>query len=66
LKPRTIEEVAGTLSEVEVARIKREAKREQAAAQTLEDLIRLGTSRGYKNAVGWAKHLFAARGGRRA
>jgi superfamily II DNA or RNA helicase len=66
LKPRTIEEVAGTLSEVEVARVKREAKREQAAAQTLEDLIRLGTARGYKNAVGWAKHLFAARGGRRA
>jgi DNA repair protein RadD len=66
IKARTIEEVAGSLSEVEVARIKREAKREQAAAQTLEDLIRLGTARGYKNAVGWAKHLFAARWGRMA
>lgn len=66
IKARQIEEVAGTLSEVEVARIKREARKEQAAAQTLEDLIRLGQSRGYKNAVGWAKHLFAARGSRRA
>lgn len=66
LKARTIEEVAGTLSEVEVARMKREARKEQAAAQTLEDLIRLGTARGYKNAVGWAKHLFQARAGRRA
>lgn len=66
VKARQIEEVAGTLSEVEVARIKREARKEQAAAQTLEDLIRLGQSRGYKNAVGWAKHLFAARAGRRA
>lgn len=66
VKARTIEEVDGTLSEVEIARIKRDAKREQAAAQTLEDLIKLGTSRGYKNAVGWAKHLFAARAGRRA
>jgi superfamily II DNA or RNA helicase len=66
VKARQIEEVAGSLSEVEVARIKREARKEQAAAQTLEDLIRLGTARGYKNAVGWAKHLFAARGGRRA
>jgi superfamily II DNA or RNA helicase len=66
IKARTIEEVAGTLSEVEVMRAKREAKKEQAAAQTLEDLIRLGQSRGYKNAVGWAKHLFSARAGRRA
>ena len=61
LKPRTIEEVAGTLSEVEVMRAKREAKREQAAAQTLEDLIRLGASRGFKNPAGWARHIFEAR-----
>lgn len=61
LKPRTIEEVAGTLSEVEVARAKREAKKEQAAAQTLEDLIRLGASRGFKNPAGWARHIFQAR-----
>lgn len=61
LKPRTIEEVAGTLSEVEVMRAKREAKKEQAAAQTLEDLIQLGASRGFKNPAGWARHIFQAR-----
>lgn len=61
IKARTIEEVAGTLSEVEVARAKREAKRAQAAANTLEDLIALGRSRGYSNPVGWAKNLFSAR-----
>jgi superfamily II DNA or RNA helicase len=66
IKARQIEEVAGTLSEVEVARIKREARKEQAAAQTLEDLIRLGQSRNYRNPVAWANHLFNARGGRRA
>lgn len=58
---RTIEEVDGTLSEVEVARQKREAARAQAAAQTLEDLIRLGQSRGYKNPAGWARHVYAGR-----
>ena len=61
LKPRTIEEVAGTLSEVEVMRAKREAKKEQAAAQTLEDLIRLGAARGFRNPAGWARHIFEAR-----
>lgn len=36
-------------------------KREQGGAQSLQDLIRLGQSRGYKNAVAWAKHVIAAR-----
>lgn len=66
IKARTIEEVAGTLSEVEVAKAKRAARAEQAAAQTLEDLIRLGQARGYKNPAGWAQNLYAARAGRRA
>ncbi|MBP7622418.1 MAG: DEAD/DEAH box helicase [Xanthomonadales bacterium] len=60
-KPRQIEEVAGTLSEVEVARARREAARDQAAAKTLEDLIRLGTARGYKKPDAWANHIHAAR-----
>lgn len=60
-KPRQIEEVAGTLSEVEVARARRESAREQAAAKTLEDLIQLGTARGMKNPAGWARHVHEAR-----
>lgn len=61
IKARQIEEVAGTLSEVEVARARRQAARDQAAAQTLEDLIRLGTQRGMSNPAGWARHVHAAR-----
>jgi DNA repair protein RadD len=61
VKSRQIEEVAGTLSEVEVAKARREAARTQAAAQTLEDLIRLGTQRGMANPTGWARHVHAAR-----
>lgn len=65
IKARTIEEVAGTLSEVEVARLKREAKREQSSAQTLEDLVALGQRRGMKNPHGWARHVLQAREAKR-
>ena len=61
LKPRTIEEVAGKLSEVEVARARKTGDRERAMAQTLDDLIRLGASRGFKNPAGWARHIWEAR-----
>jgi DNA repair protein RadD len=66
IKARKIEEVAGTLSEVEVARMRRQSAREQAAAETLEDLIRIGTQRGFKNAAGWARHVYEARQAKRA
>jgi hypothetical protein len=44
---------------VEVQR--REAKREQASATTIEDLIAIGKRRGMKNPAGWARHVMAAR-----
>lgn len=61
LKARTIEEVAGKLSEVDVERMRQQARVDQAAAKTLEDLIALGMSRGMKNAAGWARHVVQAR-----
>lgn len=61
VKVRQIEEVAGTLSEVEIARMRREAVKVQAAAKTLEDLIAVGTARGMRNPVGWARHVHEAR-----
>jgi hypothetical protein len=54
---RELQQVEGEL--VEVAARKR--KREQGSAQSLQDLIALGHSRGYKNAVAWAKHVMYAR-----
>lgn len=65
VKARQIEEVAGTLSEVQIAQMRRAAAREQAAAQTLEDLIRVGAARGMRNPQGWASHVFAARQAKR-
>ena len=50
------------VSEVEfVSRPSKERKQEQGKAQSLQGLIALGHSRGYKNAVAWAKHVMHAR-----
>jgi len=54
---RELQTVEGELQEV----IRREAKREQGRAQTLEDLIQIGKRRGMKNPIGWARHVMAAR-----
>ena len=37
------------------------SRREQAKAQTLEDLVAVGQRRGMKNPRGWARHVLAAR-----
>lgn len=66
LKPRTVDETEGELSEVEIARMKREAKTAQAQAGDYETLVALGRMRGYKSPEGWAKHLLAARAQKQA
>jgi superfamily II DNA or RNA helicase len=57
---REMEHVDGELQEVEYER-KREQRREQATATTLEDLVEVGKRRGMKNPTGWARHVMAAR-----
>lgn len=58
---REIEEVENDMVEVDKATIKREQKREQFQAESLEDLIALGEKRGYKNPMKWAGYIFTAR-----
>lgn len=59
---RQIEQVDGTLEEVEVKRkIASEKVIEQVKAETLEELYELGVKRGYKHARRWAQHIFNAR-----
>lgn len=60
-KPRTIDEVAGELAEVEIERARRAADAERASAQTIEALTDLGRMRGMKNPAGWARHVMEAR-----
>jgi DNA repair protein RadD len=56
---RELKQVDGELVEIAMAATRR--KREQGSAQSLQDLIHLGQSRGYKNPVAWAKHVMYAR-----
>ena len=53
---RELKQVDGELREIAVLK-----RRQQGTAQSLQDLIALGQSRGYKNAVAWAKHVMYAR-----
>lgn len=55
------EERDGELVEVDPAALRRERNREQAGAQTLEQLIEIGRRRGMKYPQGWARHILAAR-----
>lgn len=73
VQARKVEQVAGSLGEVNVEEVKRtrpagpsEKLKEQAAARSLEALIELGRIRGYANPEGWARHLWDARTRRRA
>jgi len=54
---RELTTVEGELVEVE----QRERRREQATAQTLDDLIAIGKRRGMKHPRAWAQHVLAAR-----
>lgn len=54
---RELKVVDGSLVEIAMAA----RRREQGSAQSLEQLIRLGRERGYKNPIAWAKHVHHAR-----
>lgn len=58
---RVLDEVEGDLQEVDVEAIRRERKREQAEAVTLDQLIALAMARGYRRPEAWAAHIFTAR-----
>lgn len=61
IEDRTPDQVAGELEELKADTLRREARREQGRAQTLDDLIAVGRARGMKNPYGWARHVFRAR-----
>jgi len=60
-KGREIEHVDGTLQEVDPAVLRAARKQEERRAQSIDDLIALGKSRGYKNPAAWATKFHAAR-----
>jgi len=64
--PQGPEQVDGHLVEVDPSTLRRQRAREQAGAQTLEQLIEIGRRRRMKSPAGWARHVLAARQRKRA
>lgn len=60
-KVRKVEEVEGDLEEVDVEALRKRRLVEQAKAETLDDLVKLATARGYKSPQKWAAHVHTAR-----
>ncbi len=63
---RELEVVEGELQKVDKLAIRKEQKREQGSARTLDDLVALGLRRGMAKADAWAAITLAARQGRKA
>ncbi len=61
VQSREVKELDGELAEIAIQAEKKEARQQQGKAQTLEDLIALGASRGYKNPAFWARKVIAGR-----
>lgn len=62
IKERKIAHQDGELVEVDKEALRREAKKQQGQAKSFDELVALGTERGYKNPYGWARHVLSARG----
>lgn len=63
---RELEVVEGELQKVDKLAIRKEQKREQGSARTLDDLVALGLRRGMAKADSWAAIIMASREGRKA
>lgn len=66
IKQRSIKEIDGELTEIQEAQLRRQNRRDQGSAQSMNDLIALGKKRGYKNPAGWARYVYAARQSKRS
>lgn len=64
-KVRKIQEADGELEQVDLAAVRKQAKKEQGQARTLRDLVSLGMRRGMAKASQWAAITAAARENRK-
>lgn len=58
---REVEQVDGVLEEVDPVALREARKREERAAESIEDLMTLGKKRGYSHPVQWAAHILSIR-----
>ncbi len=61
IKVRQIEQQDGELVELNAAWMAKQRKQERSQAETFEELVALGKSRGYRNAYFWAKRVWNSR-----
>lgn len=59
--PRQIDEVAGTLREVDIQVLRRKRMKEQGECDTFEKLVAYGQKHQYKSPEAWARHVMKAR-----
>lgn len=64
-KPREVVHQEGELIELDKERARKELRKQQGAAKTIDELVEYGKARGYKNPYGWAKHVLNARSSRK-
>lgn len=64
-KARVIKEQDGELEKIDIAAVRKEARKEQGQAKTLRDLVALGMRRGMAKASQWACITMCARAGRK-
>lgn len=62
---RMLDEIEGELEELDQEAIRRDRKREQGMAGTLDELVKLATARGYKKPEAWAAHIWTSREAKR-
>lgn len=62
---RQLEEVDGELVKIDMERFRKEQRKEQGSARTLQDLVALGLRRGMAKASQWAAITAAARAGQK-
>jgi superfamily II DNA or RNA helicase len=61
IESREIEQVDGELQELQIQQQKKQERQKQGRAATLEELIEIGKSKGYRFPVQWAKKVMAGR-----
>jgi superfamily II DNA or RNA helicase len=59
--PRQVDQVEGELEEVDAEALRRHRNAEQGKAQSLQELIAVGKSRGYQRPEAWARYVWRAR-----
>lgn len=60
-KPREVKQVDGDLTEIDIAALRLQQRKEQGRAQSMDELVAIGKARKYRRPYAWAAFIFRAR-----